>query len=441
LSWKIGAHTSQREVYQLLRALPRSKRLVVLEIARRWGKSFLGCLLALEDCLQNPGVNVFVLAPTLKHAANIVAPLVRQLTLDAPEGLVRRTKSEYRWVFENGSALILGSLDTAVESVRGQAAFQIYCEETGFVESVDDYEYIFDSVLWPTLLHSGGRITHLTTPPKLPDHPFLTVTVPQAELAGTLYVRTIEDNPLLTPEQVAEAVAALGGPDSPAVQREFYCRVVRDESTVLVPEFSEERHVKVSERPSHYFAWVGGDLGGTRDKTCVLFCAFDFERAKVLVLGEVAADNETPTSTIATELKALEAREPVKPQRRWLDGSGQTLTDLRVDHKIACSLPDKTDFDAGIHMLRYAFEHDLIEIDPSCKLLIATLRSGTYSKNRDDYARTNALGHCDAVAALVYAYRMRNKSNPYPAHLGKSRLTHHLAETPPQSNLKALLGA
>ncbi len=35
-------------------------------------------------------------------------------------------------------SLILGSFDTAVESIRGSEAFAIYIEETGFLKSLDD---------------------------------------------------------------------------------------------------------------------------------------------------------------------------------------------------------------------------------------------------------------------------------------------------------------
>jgi hypothetical protein len=60
------------------------------------------------------------------------------------------------------------------------------------------------------------------------------------------------------------------------------------------------------------------------------------------------------------------------------------------------------------------FRQGKIEVDPKCKLLIATLKSGQFNKQRNDFARTEALGHCDAIATLMYAARCFDRSNPYP---------------------------
>ena len=379
--------------------------------------------------MQNPGVTVFIIAPTLKHAQSLVSKTFPIITRDAPDGLIKRTKSEYRWTTANGSQLILGSFDTATESIRGATAFSIYLEETGFVTTLNEYEYVVNSVLLPTLLHSGGRMTFFTTPPKVPNHPFLTHTVPQAELAGSLFIRDIYANTLLNNDQIEAMCVAMGGPNSIAWKREALCQVVRDETIVVVPEFNEAIHVKPITLPEFCNTWIGGDLGGVTDKTAIYFLAYDFERDVVQVIRELAYDNKTPTSVIAKDLHELEAEAKVKPQKRWLDGSGQTLSDLRIDYKYMASLPEKQDLDAGVNMLRTAFSNGKIEIDPSCTFLIASLRSGTFNKNRTDYLRTDALGHCDAIAGLVYAYRMRIKSNPFPAHLHKSRETHHIPQT------------
>jgi hypothetical protein len=55
-----------------------------------------------------------------------------------------------------------------------------------------------------------------------------------------------------------------------------------------------------------------------------------------------------------------------------------------------------------------------VEIDPRCKLLITTLRSGTFNHNRTDLARTSTLGHMDAFMSFAYGLRHANTANPYP---------------------------
>jgi hypothetical protein len=144
---------------------------------------------------------------------------------------------------------------------------------------------------------------------------------------------------------------------------------------------------------------------------------YDFDREVVQVVDGVEYDNKTPTSIIAAGIHEMEARQRVKPITRWLDGSGQTLIDLAAEYKISGVLPDKEDLDSSANMLRTAFTHGKIEVSPHLTLLIATLRSGTFNRNRTDYQRSVALGHCDAIAALVYGYRMRVRTNPYrPGH-------------------------
>jgi hypothetical protein len=427
LAWKIGSHHNQRELYHILRNLPRSTRVVVNLIARRYGKSFLNALMSLEDCIQNPGVTVLTMAPSLKHASSIMIPIINQIMSDAPPGLIRPTRSDHRWRVANGSQLILGSFDYNVESLRGLGLFSINCEETGFVDSWDEYEYIIDSILFPTLLKSRGRITHFTTPPPVLDHPFNTITVPQAEVANALFRRTIEDNDLLTREDIDEAIRVAGGMETDSVQREYFVRPVRDKSLLIVPEFDEKRAVKEIVLPRVYFAWVGGDFGGVRDKTAIYYMVYDFERDVVQVVDGVEVDNKTPTSVIAAGITAMEAGQRVKPTTRWLDGSGQTLVDLAYEYKISGMLPDKEDIDSSANMLRTAFTHGKIEIAPHLTLLIATLRSGTFNRNRTDYQRSVALGHCDAIAALVYGYRMRIKTNPYVPGHGLDPANHFVA--------------
>jgi len=57
-----------------------------------------------------------------------------------------------------------------------------------------------------------------------------------------------------------------------------------------------------------------------------------------------------------------------------------------------------------------------ILVDPSCKLLIATLH-GAFWKDalKKDYGRSMALGHMDALDALIYMVRnIRTEINPFP---------------------------
>jgi hypothetical protein len=79
-------------------------------------------------------------------------------------------------------------------------------------------------------------------------------------------------------------------------------------------------------------------------------------------------------------------------------------------------MPIKQDWVAGMNAMQVAFSLDQIEVDESCTLLIETLESGQYNKQKTDFDRSQALGHCDAAAALLYAWRSVNRDNPYQAY-------------------------
>jgi hypothetical protein len=117
---------------------------------------------------------------------------------------------------------------------------------------------------------------------------------------------------------------------------------------------------------------------------------------------------------------------------RYGDGSGQLLIDLEELYQYKCLLPPKHDFQANLNALQVAVGALEWEIHPRCKFLIATCEAGLLSRDRKTFGRTPTLGHCDAIAALMYANRlssiMRTK-NPIPrASYDPSKV---LIRTPP----------
>lgn len=436
LTWKLWPQ--QRAIYDTVRALPRDVQTVVLLCARQFGKSVLGGLLALEDCLQNPDVVVMIIGPTIKQTRAIVRPRVKLLMRDVPEGLVREVKSEDTWYFANGAELKLGGFDTNSSAQRGKTLHKIYLEETCDSDG-DAYVDFLQSDLGPALTHSAhAQIIHLTTLPKVPDHPFVLETLPEAEMRGALFKFTIRHNLMLSPEKYAQCVKLCGGENTTAFKREYLCEQVRDSSIILAPEFAEELHVRELSAPRHCHFWVGGDIGGIRDKSVFHLVTYDFERAKVLFLDERAYDSETGTGFIVEELRSMEATRKVT---RYVDAPGQLLVDLQVQHNYPCILPRKDELEATVNQVRVALQTCQVEIDPKCRLLITTLRSGTFNSNRTDLARTSTLGHCDAFMSMAYALRHANKTNPFPLYGGASPTTHYIRPEPRVSQAGKALGS
>lgn len=440
LSWKL--HPVQLIVYIALRALPKSIREAVVLIARRWGKSYLGVLMAIEDCIRNPNKQVFIVGPSIKQTRRIITPIIRDICADAPPGMIKQTKSDLTWAIDD-STLLIGAFDTALESFRGLEAFSIYLEESGLADS-QEYEYTLKSVLGPALMNTQGRIHHLTTPPREEDHPFVTTTVPSAILNNSYYTYTIEDNPRLSKEEIESEIKAAGGRGSEHCERELFCKIVKDRERLLLPEFDESIHVKDIVKPSHSFFITSIDFGGTKDPHAGLLGYYDFERNKVCIIDETWLPINTGTDEIIKAHLDMETRNNVawlkgSPQR-VIDAPGQVLTDIkRLGYSGGLPQKGKDSVSDGIQALRTALTKGSLEIHPKCIKLITTCKYGRWDKNKEDFQRTDALGHCDPVAALSYLFRHIDRSNnPFPQHLGLNRDDHYFERDREYDNMATL---
>lgn len=425
LSYKLWKQ--QEPIYETVRNLPQTSQTIVLLCARQFGKSVLGSLFAIEDCLRNPGVVVMIVGPELKQTRAIVNPRIRLLSADAPEGLVRFVKSEDTW-YIGDSELILGGFDVKnATRQRGKTLHKVYIEE--IVDSnPDEYNDALRSDIGPALTHSkNAQMVFLTTPPKIPDHPFLLDTVPQAELDGAFFKYTIDDNKALTKEQYDKCVKLCGGKHTVDFLREYMCEIVRDPDKVVIPHFSEQDHIGKFELPVKSFYTVSVDFGGVRDKTCAILHTYDFYNDKDLIIAERYWEPNTPTDVIVKGLRELEAGYEI--EARITDVPGQTKIDLQTTFNYEVQTPVKTDWQAGVNQMQVKFSlPQRILIDPRCKFLIQSCKSGTLNKQKTDFERTDALGHCDALASLMYGIRSQNRDNPYPNY---NKQYHDNYYTPP----------
>lgn len=410
LSWKL--HEAQLDVYNKIKDLDPKIREILVLISRRWGKSYLGVIMALEDCLRNNNVQVAIIGPTLKQTRAIILPIIQKICARAPEGLIKETKSELRWKVGN-STLIVAAFDTALESLRGLELWNVYLEETGLAHP-DTYDYTLKSVIYPTLMHAkkhagAGRIHHLTTPATEIDHPLHTQTMERCKGKDSLFVKDIYTNPLLTKEEIEEEVELLGGIESVHTQRELFCRIVRDSSITVCPEFNDS-FVSEFEKPRLYLPIMCGDFGGVRDKHAFHILYWDENIEKICVWDEMIFDPQTATLDIIAELRKMEEKLGYpKPLVKWFDAPGQLLVDLSYKpYNYPATLVKKKTLDESVVELRRPFRQDQIVIHPRCEFTIKSLRSGRFNKNKTDFERTMEFGHLDAIAALIYGIRHVN---------------------------------
>ena len=413
----------QLPIYNAYRQLPPTVTEAVFLCARQFGKSHLGIILALEDCIRHPNTCTLIIGPDIKQTIGIVTPRLRDIARDAPPGLIQQQKSESKWIVGD-SELVIGGMDISSSSQRGKALQAVFVEE--IVDSnPDKYVESLRGDIGPALTHSkGGRITFLTTLPKIPDHPFLLETVPNAELSNAFFKFTIYDNKQLDAEQFARCVKLAGGINSVDFRREYLCEVVRDGSLVLVPEFEESLHVGTCVEPECAIYWIGGDTGGVRDKHVFHLFTYDFLAAKTVVLDERAFPADTSTAEMIPQLRDMEGQRKIAA--RYVDAAGQLQVDLMRYWQYATQLPRKDELDATVNQVRRLIQCGEVIIDPKCKLLITTLRSGTFNRTRTDMERTSVLGHCDAFMSLAYGARHAIKSNPYPRYGNAAPHSHYI---------------
>lgn len=409
LSYKLW--DQQLPIYESIRGMPAHTDPIVVLCARQYGKSVLEALMATEDCIRNPGVAVLVVGPTIDQTIAIVNQSMNVIQGDAPPGLIKRAKAESQW-YIGDSELIVGGFDVRMASrKRGRRLFKIYLEE--LVDShPDDYEEAIRSDLGPALTHStDASMIYFSTLPRIPDHPFITKTIPQAKVNGAFYSFTIDDNKALSAQQYDACVKRCGGRDTIAFRREYLNEIVRDPTVVVVPSFDRSRHIVPFETPTSTRWQVAIDWGGVKDKTAALLMTYDFLSDVDLVWDELVFGPNTPTEEIVRTLKRWEPE--YQPEQRVSDMPGQLSVDLNLSFGYTVIMPQKSDWQSSINSMVSRFALDKVKVHPRCKFTALSLESGVLNRNKNDFDRSEALGHCDALAALMYGLRSLDRTNPW----------------------------
>lgn len=426
LEWKL--HAAQRKIHDAIEGLPPNVKHAVILCCRRFGKSYYGCARGLMNGLKRKGFLTRIIGPDIKQTVMIVEYNMAKLTEELYDlglyGLVERVKYENMYKV-GSSAIYLGGFDSQRDSLRGGEANEILIEETG-ASDAERYSYMMRDVLKPQLLKTRGRMIDLTTLPAIPDHPFALETVEKAKLDQSFYSYTIYEDPLATPEIIADAINDCGGEDTDAFKREYLNIQTRDRSLVIIPDYSDTLDVEDIKAPVSCNLEIFTDWGGVRDFTVSLLMTYDFLRATDYVLAELWWPNNTATDQIKLDMAT--AWGDLSLKNWYADAAGQTVVDINREEfeadlvkRLRCEglpqvrMPRKDDFESAINNMGNRVRQRKVKIHPSCELLRATCRSGVLNKQRTDFARSPTLGHMDAAAALMYGIRNLNRENPYPA--------------------------
>jgi len=426
LSWKLDAVQKQMH----LSYYNASFKIHTWLLARRSGKTYLLCVLALEQCIKVPNSIVKFVSPTKLQVNNNVRPLFKKLIEDCPEDIKPefRTK-DYIYYFPNGSEIQLAGTDSGhAEKLRGGDSHICIVDEAG---SCDHLETVVKSILLPTTLITRGKLVLASTPPQEPEHDFIRF-IEEAEHRGSLVKKTVFDNPRISKEQLEELIDELGGLQTDAARRELLCEIVKDSNTSVIPEATDELYTEIVKewpKPPFYDTYEAMDLG-FNDLTVILFGYYDFRAAKLIIEDEYVVNGQKlhlPNLVDIIRKKEEElwsnplTNEIKKPTKRVSDIDYIVLNEIRriSNNEIKFEATKKDNNEAAINTLRVLLAKRQIIINPRCKTLLRHLKNVKWksASNKEKFARSPDDGHYDAVDALKYLVRSVSfTKNPYPMH-------------------------
>jgi hypothetical protein len=401
------------------------------------------CVLAVEQCIKVPNSIVKYLCPAKKDAKSITREQMTAILADCPSDIKPTwMEADKMYLFPNGSIIQMAGTDGGnAESVRGGSCHIAILDEAGFMD-YNEFSYIVQSIIMPTLLTTKGKMILASTPSKEPDHPFMTDYMLPARKDGTLIEYDIYSNPMITEKDIEEIAAEYpGGRDDPAFLREFMlqCDVVSDD--FIVPEFTADARKDIigerKSKPAYFDFYVSGDPAAT-DLTHVLFGYYDYLNAKLVVADELTLGGPGESITTQDIADGIRRKEKLnfsnpltgeipEPYLRVMDYNNKILMfDLDKEHGLRFIPTAKDNKEAQINKLRMMVRQGKIEISPKCQNLIYQLQAGRWKKTKDGtingFQRLKGMkdqnlkpNHCDGVDALLYLVRNVDfNKNPYP---------------------------
>lgn len=445
--WRSGwiIYKLKRCQEDMFRAIELSNRFkYFIKCARRLGKSYLLCLIAIMRCIKYPGSTVRYAAPTAKALRQIIHPIMEKILRDCPDDL-RPTWNQmdgcYR--FPGGSSMYLAGVNSGhADDLRGTACDLFIVDEAG---EVDNLHYLVHDVALPQFLDPDGtvvkgrRLIVASSPAVTPAHEF-TEMAREAELDGNYSHYDIFDGeyPLdvirlfLKEDGIPDAdIDALiegnySAIKSTTVKREYLAMDVVDESRALIPEWKDD-YCQESERSEYfpfYFKYESLDIG-VRDLTVCVFAYYDFLRCKLYIEDEITLSGpEMNTERLAERIKSKQA-EVFKEhaiKKRISDIDLLLINDLRQLHGLPFQATDKGELEEMLNELRIWVGAGRIIVHPRCEQVLGCMRYGVWNESRTQFDRTKKFGHFDALAAMIYLVRnVDRKTNPIPENYGLSK--------------------
>lgn len=457
LSWKLYKH--QVPIYNACwSSIINHKSNYVVNVSRRFGKTTILCLIAIEFAIRFPETQIRFAAPTAKQLKKAIRPIMRMLLKDCPDDIKPQFKdAEDVYIFQNGSELHTAGTDADhSENLRGQVSHLNIMDEAA---AMDNLDYVMRSILMPQTLTTNGTTLLASTPPPVLDHDYVTIAH-EAKERGDFIQFTVHDNKSLSKEQFQRAVEDSGGEQSTHFKREYLCQFLNDEEHTVIPEW-DNQYVQDIQRDDYYkfyHKYAAMDLG-VRDNTACLFGYYDFRKATLIIEDEITMNGpDMTTEKLAMVIKDKEKqlwdnncysndRELDKTYRRIADNNNLLLLqDLATMYELHFIPTTKTklvttgaDITGMVNETRVWVGQGRLIINPRCKMLIGCLQFGVWSRGgrqKNEFARSSTYKHYDHLAALIYLIRnLDTYTNPVPPLYGIDReSTFIITNNQPPSN-------
>ena len=414
LSYKL--HEAQLKIYEELYGA--SNKLYVANCSRRFGKSFLMVLYAIERALRKPKTRIRFGAAFQTDLTEYILPAFELILEDCPNDLkpVYRTQGS-KYVFQNGSEIKLFGVDKNPNSARGNAIDVVILDEAAYISNLD---YLITSVVYPAQMYKkDAKLVLISTPPVSPDHDFK-MYCDKAKVEGNYSEFTIYDNPMIGEAELRECIEDSGGKDSTTFKREFLCQFVTETERAITPEFKRAKHVYTEplrdDYTQFYRKYASLDLG-FRDLTALLYGYYDFKRAALVIEDEFIISGPDVTSErLAKATKDFEKKLGYENTYRISDNSDLIfLNDLQSSQDVTFMATSKDSLEAMVNELREWLRQDRIRVADHCIHTIGCLESGIWDKNRKKFDKSKVYGHYDALASLIYMVRnIHQHDNPVP---------------------------
>ena len=448
-------------------------RLFMGECGRQVGKTYTFSTIRVEDGQDQRFANEIIMmgASTEIALKELVIPTINRIIESAPDD-IRPKFFTSRWGMRAGYHCpatdcvlkLVGFEDP--DSLRGTGIAGCNISEAAFVPKL---AYAVNSIILP-MFSRRPRATIVLESSTVKDHhhPFERVFKPDAQKRTAYAFMTLWDNTALADDEKQAMFEASKAINQAEAEREFECKLTRDLSVKLVPEFDKAKHVEAVPRPKYACGIAASDPGHSD----LFFNGWGYwhpQRQQLIIEHDWSGRNKT-TGFIAPVWKDIErmcfgqasefARE--KPKRHgyvdvreeykrilrvlsgeeepdrgtglgindieglawWRDGefrenpvirvsdtSSQLIADLTEEFGITVCPTAKDDADAQLYALRNAFKFDKIRVHPRCVDLIRHLDMGEWNERRTDWKRfhegeeAELYGHFDGVAMSIYMWR------------------------------------